>query len=261
MAAVTGTVRKMSSDAEIAQRVGRRADSRLLDEADALLPAEIGRPVAIPTDPGHDSLVKMGATLTAVTLVGGILLMLIGLVTLLAGAGDEGLAGLILGGVLTGTHWGWVHVAEATVQRRARHRNAGLIEGRDQWLEHIEPYAHWSVITEVRPDGAIEIQRILHEPVPLGDDRFTFARSVEQRELHSGDEPGAAVTERAEQMRHEAAADTAREEARYRVAAEAYHDALLRHDDADQQLAAVRAASQALSERINENLREPPLAE
>lgn len=250
----------MSSDAELAQLVGRKADSRLLDEADALLPAEIGRPAVIPADPGHDSLVKMGATLTAVTLIGGILLMLIGVVTLIAGTADEGLAALILGGLLTGTHWGWVHVAEITATRQSRQRNAGLIAGREQWLERIEPYSRWSVITEVHADGAIEIQRIRHEPVPLGEDRFTFARSVEARELHSGDEPGAAVTERAEQMRHEAAADTEREEQRYRVAADAYHDVLLRADDADQQRAAVRAASQALSERINENLREPPLA-
>jgi hypothetical protein len=258
---ITGTVVAVSSDEELARLIGRRADPRLLGEDDALLPQEVGRPAVLPPDPAHDRIVAVGVTMTAASLIGGIALMLFGVVGVLAGADSAALVALVLGALLAGTHWGWVHVAEITANRSSNQRNAELIDGRQHWLDQIEPYTRWRVTTDVHDDGAIEILRIAYRPIPLGEDRFSFAREVQAREVHSGDEPGAAVTERAELMRREAAADTGREAERYRVAAEAYHDALLRADDEDQQRAAVRAASQALSEAINENLREPPLSE
>jgi hypothetical protein len=97
--------------------------------------------------------------------------------------------------------------------------------------------------------------------VPAGEDRFSFTKHVEAHELHSGDEPGATVAERAELMRRQAAADTERERLRYEAAADVYRQAALESEDEEQRRAAVRAASQALSDQINANLREPPLVE
>ena len=75
------------------------------------------------------------------------------------------------------------------------------------------------------------------------------------------DEPAAAVTERAESLRREAALDTERERERYQIAADAYESALLDDADEQQRLLAQRAASEALSNQINSNLRDPPLLE
>jgi hypothetical protein len=251
----------MSSDAELAQLVGRKADSRLLDQVDELLPQTVGRPAAIPPDPAHERLVALGVTMTATTLIGGIVLMLIGLAAIIAGGGDAGVAALALGALLAGTHWGWVHIAEMTGNRQSARRNAPVIEERTHWLEQIEPYTRWTVATDVRDDGSIEIQRIVHEPVTLGDDRFTFVRAIEARELHSGDEPGAVVAERAEQMRQEAGMRTEHERRRFLLVADAHQETLMRTDDEAERRAAVRAASQALSDRINENLDDPPLSD
>ena len=67
--------------------------------------------------------------------------------------------------------------------------------------------------------------------------------------------------ERAELLRRQAAADQSRERERYEVARDAYERALLANADDQERLAAVRAASEALSERINTHLRDPPLVE
>ena len=69
------------------------------------------------------------------------------------------------------------------------------------------------------------------------------------------------MAERAELLRREAAADTDRERQRYEVAADAYETALLNADDEQERRAARRAASEALSQQINANLRDPPLTE
>ncbi|MBV8710418.1 MAG: hypothetical protein JOY56_01475, partial [Solirubrobacterales bacterium] len=71
----------------------------------------------------------------------------------------------------------------------------------------------------------------------------------------------ASVTERAEQLRREAALATERERERYEIAADAYRTALLGRADEEQRRLARRAASEALSGQINSNLREPPLVE
>ena len=47
----------------------------------------------------------------------------------------------------------------------------------------------------------------------------------------------------------------------YETAHDAYERALLANADEQERVAAVRAASEALSERINSNLRDPPLLE
>ena len=59
--------------------------------------------------------------------------------------------------------------------------------------------------------------RVAHRPIFSGDSRFTFARDVDHREVHSGDEPAAAVAERAELLRRQAAQDTERERERYEI--------------------------------------------
>jgi hypothetical protein len=252
----------MSSDEELAALLGRRADGELLSRSDALLPAETAPALEHPPDPARERIVAIGVTLTGASLIGGIALMLIALVAIISGGeGVAGIVGLVLGALLAGTHWGWVHVAEVTANRRTERRDRELDSLRSHWLGQIAPHARWAVSTSVRDDGAIEIVRARYEPVPLGEDRFTLARSVEKRELHLADEPGAAVTERAELMRREAAAATQRERDRYEAAATAYGDATLRDADERERLAAARAASQALSERINANLRDPPLIE
>jgi hypothetical protein len=79
--------------------------------------------------------------------------------------------------------------------------------------------------------------------------------------VHPADEPAAAVTERAEVLRREAALATERERARYEIAAEAYQTALIGREDDEQRRLARRAASEALSTQINSNLRDPPLFE
>ena len=78
---------------------------------------------------------------------------------------------------------------------------------------------------------------------------------------YSGEEPGAAVAERAEILRRQAAADTETEHQRYQIAADAYEAVLLDRDDEQQRRDARRAASEALSAQINVKLRDPPLIE
>jgi hypothetical protein len=117
------------------------------------------------------------------------------------------------------------------------------------------------VSTRATEDGSITILTVCHRPVSRGEGTYTFEREEVAREVHSAEEPAAAVTERAELLRRAAAADTQRERERYEAARDAYETALLAHGDEQERLAALRAASEALSERINTNLRDPPLTE
>jgi hypothetical protein len=130
-----------------------------------------------------------------------------------------------------------------------------------EWLAGIEPYPRLEVSTAVEDDGSITILSVRHRPVASGDRAFTFVREVARREVHPADEPAAAVTERAEHLRREAALVTERERKRYEVAADAYRAALMGRADDEQRRLAQRAASEALSGQINANLREPPLVE
>jgi hypothetical protein len=166
-----------------------------------------------------------------------------------------------VGIVLISTHWGWVHVAELTGNAIENRRNSGALDRQRLWLERIEPYTRYEVTTTVDEDGSIRVVRTRYQPERTGERRFTFTASIEREEVHPADEPGAAVTERAELLRREAAADTERERERFRIASDAYETALLSAGDESQRQAARRAASEALSEQINANLREPPLVE
>lgn len=252
----------MAQDPDLAELVALEPDTRLLDEDFSQLPAAVGAPESLPASLARRRLVALGATLTGVTLIGGLALILLGLVDLIAGGSPATIvAAFVLGIVLVSTHWGWVHVAELTANNVESRRNASLVERRRMWLRSIEPYPRWEVGTSTEPDGSIAIVTVCYRPVRRGERTFTFTREEVSRELHSGDESAVVVTERAELLRHQAAADTNRERARYEAVHDAYHEALLASADEQERLEAVRAVSEALSEQINANLRDPPLAE
>jgi hypothetical protein len=252
----------MTPEENLVELIGRDPDERLLSEDLAQLPETVGRPEVLPESAARKRLVGIGATLTGVTLVGGMVLIVLGIVLAVSsGLGAAAIAALVAGGVLVSTHWGWVHVAEISANSLDNRRNSDLLTRRRRWLSTIEPYSRWEVSTTAGADGSITIVTVRHQPVPLGGHGFTFAREIVARELHSGEEPAATVAEHAELLRRQAALDTERERERYEAANDAYQGALLAHADDQERLAAVRAASEALSERINTNLRDPPLTE
>jgi hypothetical protein len=252
----------MSEHDDAVELVGRVADERLLAQESQNLPAAVGGPEAMPEpSSARRRLVGIGATLTGVSLIIGVLLVIGGAVEALSNGAALAIAAITVGVVFVATHWGWVHVAEVTANSIEGRRDRAVIERRKQWLETIEPYTRYEVTTTVDDHGSIRIVRVAYRPVARGQGGFTFARELEREEVHSGDEPAATVAERAELLRREAAADTERERTNFRVAADAYENALLSHNDAAQEQAARRAASQALSEQINSHLRDPPLVE
>jgi hypothetical protein len=242
--------------------VGRAPDERLLSTDLPNLPEVVGQPEIVPESHARRRIVGTGATLTAVSLVLGTLLAVFGLIEVVAnGIEAASVLPLVLGLLLVGTHWGWVHVAEITANSVEGRSHAEVLDRRRQWLSTIEPYTHYEVTTSVEDDGSITIYSVRHRPVVSGSDHFTFVREVEHQEVHSPDEPAAAITDRAEQLRREAALETEREHERYRIAADAYEAALMDREDEQQRRLAERAAAEALSRQINSNLRDPPLVE
>lgn len=245
-----------------AELVGREPDERLLSEDSDQLPAAVGRPETVPPSRVRRRVVGAGATLTGVSLALGASMLVFAVIAAIANGIDVGeVIFAVVGALLIATHWGWVHIAEITANSIEGRAHADVLERRRQWLAEIEPYAHTEVSTGVEEDGSISIVTVRYTPVPRGERKFTFLRDVVHRELHAPDEPAASVTERAEQLRREAALATERERGRYAVAAEAYRDALIDRADEEQRRLAQRAASEALSRQINTNLREPPLVE
>lgn len=252
----------MAPETDLADLIVRRPDERLLGEDLGKLPAVLGRPEEIPPSPARKRVVAVGATLTGVTLVIGTLLVVFGAVDgVVSGFDTLSVLALAIGILLVATHWGWVHVAEITGQSLEHRDHRGAFDRRQWWLEQIEPYQRWEVSTSTGEDGSIAITTVTYRPVACREGTFTFAREEAGREVHSGDEPAAAVTERAELLRRHAALDTGREHELYEAAHDAYERARLANADEQERVAAVRAASEALSERINTNLREPPLVE
>lgn len=252
----------MASEVDTLDLLGREPDQRLLGPDLRELPASVSEPPAEPPEsPARRRVVRIGATMTGVTLVGGLALALLGLVEVIADGSLFWVIVLVLGIVLAGTHWGWVHVAELSGNRIESHRNASLEERRTQWLHEIEPYPRWEVFTTTEDDGSIAIVTIAHRPVTHGERSFSFVREEVAREAHAADEPAATVTERAELLRHQAAAETERAREQFEAARDAYEQVLMVSDDEQQRRAALRAASEALSERINDHLRDPPLSE
>jgi hypothetical protein len=252
----------MSAEENPLDLLGRRPDERLLREDVRQLPATVGQPPEpLPESPARRSVVRFGAAMTGINLVGGTVLALLGLIELIAEGGIVWLTALVIGLVLVTTHWGWVHVAELAGNRIEGRRHLSLEERQQFWLSQIEACPSWQVSTSAGQDGSITIVTVCHRPVPLGDRTFTFSSEEVAREVHSADEPAAEVTERAELLRRKAVADTAAARAQFEAARDAYEEALMLRDDDEQHRAALRAASEALSEQINAHLRDPPLTE
>lgn len=241
--------------------LGRIADERLLAETSAR-PALPARPAPIVPDQRRRWIVGVGATLTGVTLVGGLALIVAALVGIIAsGFGAFEIAALLVGIVLVATHWGWVHVAEFTAMTLEGRQERALLQRSTRWLADVEPYTRYEISTEVGEDGAITIVRTRHRPVPSGEGRFNFVAEIEHSEVHPPDEPGAVVAERAETLRRQANLDTDRERQRWSEVVGERETEHLRHEQEERIKEALRAESQALSERINANLRDPPFEE
>ncbi|HTX31608.1 MAG TPA: hypothetical protein VMD09_09485 [Solirubrobacteraceae bacterium] len=252
----------MAREADPLDLIGSKADERLLGEDRGHLPAGMDpAPQPLPESQARRQVVRFGATMTGVTLVGGVALALLGLIETIADGGLGWVAVLVLGLILVTTHWGWVHVAELTGNRIEASRHASLDERRQHWLSQIEPYPRWEVRTRADPGGEITIETVVYRPVPRGERRFSFTRELASREVHPAEEPAAEVTERAELLRRQAAAATRQAREQFEVANDAYERALIASDDEEQRRAALQAASEALSERINANLSDPPLTE
>ena len=252
----------MESEPDPIDLLGREADEGLLGAEARQLPASVGHPEALPPpSPARRRVVALGATLTGVSLVLGIALIGVGIGELVSDAAVLGIALLVVGVLLIATHWGWVHVAELAGNAIQGHRDETVLTRRRAWLSQLEPYPRWEVSTSAGEDGSITIVTVRHTPVPRGEQTFTFVTEEVGREVHSGDEPAAEVAERAELLRREAAAETERARDQFEVARDAYDNTLMVHDDEQQRVAALRAASQALSDRINANLRDAPLTE
>ncbi|HZU61875.1 MAG TPA: hypothetical protein VE983_12980 [Solirubrobacteraceae bacterium] len=252
----------MSQEPDPAELVGRTAAPELLAEEQQALPESVGRPDPIPPSRTRARLVGAGATMTGLTLVGGLGLIVLAIAdSISSGLGAAALVALVLGVVLVATHWGWVHVAEFSANRIDEGRTREISAAREHWLGQIAPYTRYEVMTQVEDDGSLTIATVRYRPVPKGQDRFTFVREVLHPEHHSGEEPAALITERAEHLRRQAALTTERERSRYQVAADAYEAALMAGENEEEQVRARRAASEALSKQINTNLRDPPLTE
>jgi len=259
---IESTVTAMDGDLDPVDLLARRPDERLLTADLNQLPDVLGRPEETSPSPRRGRVVALGAALTGVTLVTGVLLAALGIVDGIAsGLGTAQIAMLIVGLVMVATHWGWVHVAELTAQGLDTRHNAPIEARNRRWLESIEPYSRWSVRTAALDDGSIEIVTVAHRPVPVGDGSFTFARDAIERELHLGEEPAAVVAARAEEVRRAAAQATAASRARFEATRAADEHARLTAADDAERIAAIRAASEALSEQINVHLRDPPLTE
>jgi hypothetical protein len=242
--------------------IGLEADERLLSAPPDQLPVALGRPAPLPVSAARGRIVGVGVTLTGVTLVGGAALAIYGLITVLFGGGGVvGVVALVLGLLLAGTHWGWVHVAEATAVGLDRRASVPAVDQRQRWLRAVAPFTRYEITTTADNDGSITIERLRYRPARAGEHTFVFEREVELHEIHGGDEPAAVISERAELLRRQAAHDTEHERQRFQTRADEFERAALAAED-DRGRAEVRAAeSRALSDQINANLREPPLVE
>jgi hypothetical protein len=242
--------------------LGAEPDPRLLAQDGVNLPAaEQRRPPLLDTRE-HDRLVAAGSLLTAITLIGGLALLLYGGLQLLVNGGgalDGALA--VVGALLAGTHWGWVHVAEYLGLTIDEHRQRAIDQSRQEWLATIQPYPRFSVTTDVLGDASTRVQRVLHQPVMTQQHTFSFVREVEAEEIFDAHTPAETIAAAVETMRRQGRLETDRLRDLWETAASAYDAVLQGADDDRQQLEARRAAATALSEHLNASLLEPPLVE
>jgi hypothetical protein len=234
-------------------------DARLLADDLPALPDSVGRPETLPPSRAGRRIVAFGVAMTGTTLVLGCLLLVVAVVLLAGGSSGSGVAALAAGAALTGTHWGWAHVAELSNMRLERRENRGIVERRAAWLASVEPYPRLTVSTRATSAGGIEILTTRHEPVQASATTFTFRRREVGVERHGPDEDAAVIADRAETLRAGAAAETARARAAWADAAGAAELARIRAEDESERVAADRAAAQALAEQLNANLRSGPV--
>lgn len=240
----------------------RKADVRLLEQGGEGLPAALGRPETEAPWALRGAIVGTGAALTGLSLLAGVILLAIGIVhALTSGVGLGPLAVPVAGLVLLSTHWGWVHVAEATAGAIEGRRTRALRQRNAQWLERIEPYERWEVTTVAGEQGGITITTTRYAPIPAAEGTFSFTGEVVSREEHGPEEPAAVLSERAETLRHSAAEQTHQARVAWEAALEAWQLASLERDEEDEQRSAARSTAEALSERLNTHLRQPPLEE
>lgn len=242
--------------------LGAAPDRRLLEEDRFNLPdAEQHREPAISTHK-HDRLVAAGSLLTGVTLIGGAAMMLYGgwQVLFNGGSAIDGVLAVI-GVVLVGTHWGWVHVAEYLGLSIDEHQQRAIDDRSRDWLARIQPYPRFSVSTSVLDDASTRVERVLHQPVLTAQRTFTFVRETDTEITYDAFASADVIATSVETLRRQARLETDRLRELWESASTAYTAAMLSADDDQQQLAARRAAATALSEHINASLLEPPLVE
>jgi hypothetical protein len=242
--------------------LGVSADNRLLDE-DRFNLADVDQyrePVV--SSHRHDRLVAVGSLLTGTTLIGGGVMVLYGgWQALFNGGGAIDIALAVIGLILVGTHWGWVHVAEYLGLTIDERQQRATDERRRDWLGAIEPYPRLSISTGVLADASTRIERIMHKPVLTEQHTFTFVRTIDAAKTFEADVPAEVIAATVEAMRREARLETDHLRELWEAASSAYDAALFSADDNEQRLAAQRAAATALSEHINASLLEPPLVE
>ncbi len=242
--------------------LGVPADRRLLNEDLFNLPtAEQHLEPAVSTEQ-HDRLVAAGSLATGVTLVGGAAILLYGAVQLLFNGGGAFEAVIaVIGLVLAGTHWGWVHVAEYVGLMIDERQQRATDERRRDWLATIQPYPRFSVSTSVLDDASTRVERVLHQPVLTAQHTFTFVRETDAEKTFDAHTSAEVIADTVETMRRHARLENDRLRELWEAASTAYAAALLSANDDEHELAARRAAATALSEHINASLLEPPLVE
>jgi hypothetical protein len=242
--------------------LGVPADERLLDEDLVNLPDAEQYREPVVSSQRHDRLVAAGALLTGSTLIGGAAMLLYGgWQVLFEGGGVFAVVLAVIGILLVGTHWGWVHVAEYVGLTIDEHQRRASDERRREWLAGVQPYPRFSVSTSVLDDASTQVERILHRPVLTTQQTFTFVREQNAIENYDADASAAEIATIVETMRRQARLETDRLRELWDAASTAYTAARLSAHDDEQLLAARRAAATALSEHINASLLEPPLVE
>jgi hypothetical protein len=253
----------MSASGEtMVEFLGVAADPQLLSEdLDGLSEAPL-RPVSVVVTDTHNRLVTAGSAMTAVTLIGGVVLAIYGGEQVVTSAGGALAVVLgLLGLLLVGTHWGWVHVAEYVGLGLDERQERGNHERERSWLATVSPYARFTIRTAVMADASIAVERVTYKPVLTPRHTFTFDRATEAVATFDADTPAHVIADRVETLRRKARLETDRLSGLWDAASSAYDAALLDADDDQQQLAARRAAAVALSEHINASLLQPPLVE
>ncbi|MFZ1995208.1 MAG: hypothetical protein WAU75_13930 [Solirubrobacteraceae bacterium] len=240
--------------------LGIEPDPGLLDGGRLDLPQTEQPPEPASPTRRHGRLVAAGSALTGVTLIGGAAMLIYGAAQLLVnggGAFDAVIA--VIGLVLAGTHWGWVHVAEY-VGLTIDEREQRVAEARRRdWLDRIEPYPRFSVSTSVLDDASTRIECIRHRPILTPAHTFTFVREIDTAKTYDVGTPTEVIAATVETMRRHARLETDHLHELWEAASTTYTAMLADAHDEKQRLAAERAAATALSEHINASLLEPPL--